>query len=50
MSSDNGSRAEEWKQTLMPWRQILLPMNNLLEWEHSFAPLMIFGSLSLIYL
>lgn len=42
-------RTEDHKKTLILWRHILIPLNNLLEWEHQYDPLIIFGSLTGIF-
>ncbi|CAF0956893.1 unnamed protein product [Adineta ricciae] len=49
-SKSLNSRIEELKQSLMPWRHILLPLNDLLRWRHKQHPFVIFGSITLIYL
>jgi len=43
-------RTEELKKSLTIWRSILLPLNNLLEWEHKYDPFIIFGILSFIFM
>jgi len=43
-------RTEELKQSLAIWRNILLPLNNLLEWEHQYDPLVIFGIITFIFI
>ena len=39
----------ELKQNLEAWKVLLLPANNLLEWEHKFDPLIIFGVNTFIF-
>ncbi|CAF2522068.1 unnamed protein product [Rotaria sp. Silwood2] len=43
-------RTKEFKQSLMIWRNALLPINNLLEWEHKYDSLIIFGIITFIFL
>lgn len=43
-------RTEELKQSLIMWRNILLPLNNLLEWEHKYDPGVIFGIITFIFM
>jgi len=43
-------RTEDFKQSLTVWRHILLPLNNLLEWEHQYDPFIIFGIISFIFM
>jgi len=43
-------RTEELKQSLEIWRNILLPLNNLLEWEHQYDPVVIFGIITFIFM
>jgi len=43
-------RTEDLKQSLAIWRHILLPLNNLLEWEHQYDPLVIFGLITFIFI
>lgn len=42
-------RGEEFKKSLIPWRHILLPLNNLFEWKHKYDPLIIFAVLTSIF-
>ena len=39
----------ELKQNLEAWKVLLLPVNNLLEWEHKFDPLVILGVNTFIF-
>jgi len=43
-------RTEDLKQSLAIWRNILLPLNNLLEWEHQYDPIVIFGIITFIFM
>lgn len=43
-------RTEDLKQSLVVWRHILLPLNNLLEWEHKYDPCIIFGIITFIFM
>ncbi|CAF1090360.1 unnamed protein product [Rotaria sordida] len=43
------NRTKEIKQSLIIWRNILLPINNLLEWKHKYDSLIIFGIITLIF-
>ncbi|CAF3446492.1 unnamed protein product [Rotaria sp. Silwood2] len=49
-SDDLRERTEEFKQSLVIWRNILLPLNNLLEWEHKYDPFVIFGIITFIFM
>lgn len=40
---------EEIKKDLNDWKFILLPLNNLLEWEHKFDPLIIISIISVVF-
>ena len=39
----------ELKQNLEAWKVLLLPVNNLLEWEHKFDPFIILGANTLLF-
>ena len=39
----------ELKQNLEAWKVLLLPVNNLLEWEHKFDPFIILGINTFIF-
>jgi len=43
-------RTEDLKESLVVWRNILLPLNNLLEWEHKYDPFVIFGIITFIFI
>ncbi|CAF1367895.1 unnamed protein product [Adineta steineri] len=49
-SDEIHQRTGELKQSLAIWRNILLPLNNLLEWEHKYDPLVIFGIITFIFI
>ncbi|CAF0866185.1 unnamed protein product [Rotaria sp. Silwood1] len=49
-SDELRERTEEFKQSLVIWRNILLPLNNLLEWEHKYDPFVIFGIITFIFI
>ncbi|CAF0957119.1 unnamed protein product [Rotaria sordida] len=49
-SDELKDRTEELKQSLLIWRHILLPLNNLLEWEHKYDPFVIFGIITFIFI
>ncbi|CAF1187323.1 unnamed protein product [Rotaria sp. Silwood1] len=43
-------RTKELKQSLIIWRNVLVLINNLLEWEHKYDSLIIFGIITFIFL
>ncbi|CAF1607729.1 unnamed protein product [Didymodactylos carnosus] len=45
----NSDRLFEIKNSLAIWRNILLPLNNLLEWEHKYDPLILFGLITIVF-
>ncbi|CAF1338266.1 unnamed protein product [Adineta ricciae] len=49
-SDEIKQRTGELKQSLAIWRNILLPLNNLLEWEHKYDPMVIFGIITFIFI
>ncbi|CAF1280931.1 unnamed protein product [Rotaria magnacalcarata] len=49
-SDDLRDRTEELKQSLVIWRNILLPLNKLLEWENKYDPFIIFGIITFIFI
>jgi hypothetical protein len=49
MSQSEGYDVLQLKLDLEDWKHILLPINNLLEWEHKFAPLIIILSDTFIF-
>lgn len=44
------NRVGELKESLMIWRNILLPLNNLLEWENKYDPFIVFGIITFIFI
>ncbi|CAF3497779.1 unnamed protein product [Rotaria sp. Silwood1] len=42
-------RTKELKQSLIIWRNVLVLINNLLEWEHKYDSLIIFGIITFIF-
>lgn len=50
ISKELKHRTGELKQSLAVWRNILLPLNNLLEWEHNYDPCVIFGIITFIFM
>ncbi|CAF0855197.1 unnamed protein product [Adineta steineri] len=49
-SNEFKSRTEELKESLDPWRHILLPINNLLEWKNNSYPFIIIGIITLLFM
>lgn len=49
-SEDFQYRTNELKASLSIWRNILLPLNNLLEWEHKYDPFLLFGIITFIFI
>ena len=49
-SNVNQERTDELKESLIIWRNVLLPLNNLIEWEHKYDPLIIFGIITSIFM
>ena len=41
MSINQGYDVKQLKHNLEDWKYLLLPVNNLLEWEHKFSPLIL---------
>ena len=49
VNKTNGYTVNEVKEKLEAWKLILLPINNLLEWERKFDPFVIIFLDSLIF-
>ncbi|RNA12829.1 ADP-ribosylation factor 6-interacting 1 [Brachionus plicatilis] len=49
MNSQESVEVEELKTKLDSWKYVLLPVNNLLEWEHKYAPILIISFNLLVF-
>lgn len=49
MNSLESEEVEKLKVKLESWKYLLLPANNLLEWEHKYAPFLIISFNFLVF-
>jgi hypothetical protein len=47
---DLQARTEELKDSLAIWRSVLLPLNNLLDWEHQYDPFVLIGIITFVFM